>query len=226
MSRSTHAAFLPCSAETWRDPFPMYAALREQDPVHHVAGDRDGNDYWVLSRFRDVLCAAVDAATFSSAEGLTFGYGEMEKLGIEAPIVMMDPPEHTALRKLAIKQFTPRRVESLAPMIRDFVVERIERLRERGEGDVVAELLKPLPSVVVAHFLGVPLAARPGTSCAASSRCHFMPTADAEAQRGLGRFLNQNSGCGHALARAASYPFLRSPAPPLAHGRKVTAWKS
>jgi cytochrome P450 len=98
----------------------------------------------------------VDAATFSSAEGLTFTYGEMEKLGVEAPIVMMDPPDHTALRKLAIKRFTPQQVKALEFMIREFVVARVERLREMGEGDVVEELLKPLPSLVVAHYLGVP----------------------------------------------------------------------
>jgi hypothetical protein len=134
----------------------MYQRLRERDPVHHVEDNGEGEDYWVLSRFEHVLEAAVDARTFSSAQGLTFAYGEMEKIGVEAPIVMMDPPEHTALRKLAIKRFTPQQVRALAPMIREFVVERVERLREMGEGDVVAELLKPLPSLVVAHFLGVP----------------------------------------------------------------------
>jgi cytochrome P450 len=110
----------------------------------------------VLSRFDDVLAAAIDAKTFSSAHGLTFTYGEMERLGIEAPIVMMDPPDHTALRKLATKRFTPRQVRAVEPMIRAFVVERIERLREQGEGDIVESLLKPLPSLVVAHSLGVP----------------------------------------------------------------------
>lgn len=155
MSPDTDAVFEPCSGEAWRDPFPMYRALRDRDPVHHV-DDPAGDDYWVLSRFEHVFSAAVDAATFSSAEGLTFTYGEREKLGIEAPIVMMDPPEHTALRKLAIKRFTPQQVQAIAPMIREFVVERVERLREEGRGDVVSALLKPLPSLVVAHFLGVP----------------------------------------------------------------------
>jgi cytochrome P450 len=121
-----------------------------------VEADEAGDDYWVLSRFRDVFDAAIDAETFSSASGLTFSYGEKEKLGIEAPIVMMDPPEHTALRKLAIKKLTPRQVLAIEPMLRAFVVERIERLREMQEGDIVAQLLKPLPSLVVAHFLGVP----------------------------------------------------------------------
>ncbi len=55
-----------------------------------------------------------------------------------------------------IKRITPRQVQALGPSIREFVVERVERLRELGEGDVVAELLQPLPSLVVAHFLGVP----------------------------------------------------------------------
>ena len=150
------ASYLPRGGEAWRDPFPAYRALRDHDPVHHVTDAAEGEDYFVLSRYRNVFDAAVDARTFSSAEGLTFHYGEKERLGIEAPIVMMDPPEHTDLRKLATKRFTPQQVQSIEPMIRAFVVERVERLREAGRGDVVAELLKPLPGLVVAHFLGVP----------------------------------------------------------------------
>jgi len=80
----------------------------------------------------------------------------MEELGLESPIVMMDPPDHTAMRKLAIKRFTPRQVEILEPLVREFVVERVERLRAVSEGDVVVELFKPLPSLVVGHYLGVP----------------------------------------------------------------------
>ncbi len=150
------ARFEPRGGEGWRDPFPMYRALRDRDPVHRVPDNGEGRDYWVLSRFQHVFDAAVDAATFSSADGLTFHYGEMEKLGLEAPIVMMDPPAHTHLRKLSIKRFTPRQVTALEPMLRAFVVERVERLRDQGGGDVVSELLKPLPSLVVSHFLGVP----------------------------------------------------------------------
>ncbi|MFP6656377.1 MAG: cytochrome P450, partial [Myxococcota bacterium] len=156
MSPLIPTPFTPRGGESWRDPFSMYRSLRDQDPIHHVETDEAGTDYWVLSRFRDVFEAAIDAETFSSASGLTFDYGEKEKLGIEAPIVMMDPPEHTALRKLAIKRLTPRQSLAIEPMLRAFVVERIERLREKQQGDIVAELLKPLPSLVVAHFLGVP----------------------------------------------------------------------
>jgi cytochrome P450 len=148
------ANYVPRSAETWRDPFTMYEALRDHDPVHEVASE--GGNYWVLSRFGNIMDAAIDFKTFSSAEGLTFQYGEMEKLGIEAPIVMMDPPDHSKLRKLATKRFTPKQVRAVEPLIRAFVVERIERLREMGKGDIVRELLNPLPSLVVAHSLGVP----------------------------------------------------------------------
>ncbi|MGH0029181.1 MAG: cytochrome P450 [Myxococcota bacterium] len=153
--------FVPFGQDTWRDPYPLYAALRDRDPVHRVPDNGQGRDYWVLSRFEHVFAAAVDATTFSSASGLTTTYDDMAMFGDErTPIVMMDPPEHTALRKLAIKQFTPRRVKELDPMVRRFVVERVEALRERGEGDVVETLFKPLPSLVVAHFLGVPEADR------------------------------------------------------------------
>jgi cytochrome P450 len=154
MSSQSDAVFVPRSAETWRDPFTMYAALRDHDPVHEVESEE--GDYWVLSRFDDIMAAAIDAATFSSAQGLTFTYGEMEKLGVEAPIVMMDPPDHTKLRKLATKRFTPRQVKDVEPLIREFVIERVERLREMGDGDVVEHLFKPLPSLAVAHSLGVP----------------------------------------------------------------------
>jgi cytochrome P450 len=132
----------------------MYAALRDQDPVHHV----EAGDYWVLSRFADVFAAARDTTTFSSAQGLTFEYGEREKAGLSEadPMVMMDPPQHTAFRRLVGKGFTPRHVSEIEPAVRAFVVERIERLRAAGAGDVVAELFKPLPSFVVAFYLGVP----------------------------------------------------------------------
>src|SRR5208282_852706 len=58
--------------------------------------------------------------------------------------------------KLVSRGFTPRQVEAVEPKVRDFVVERIEKLRAEGGGDIVTELFKPLPSMVVAHYLGVP----------------------------------------------------------------------
>ena len=164
---SHEARFELCTAETWSNPWPMYAALRDHDPVHHVVPPEKPDsgppaDYWVLSRHGDIWHAARDHETFSSAQGLTVNYGELELIGLadNPPFVMQDPPVHTEFRKLVSRGFTPRQVEAVEPKVREFVVERIERLREKGEGDIVTELFKPLPSMVVAHYLGVPEADR------------------------------------------------------------------
>jgi cytochrome P450 family 130 len=151
--------FQLATAETWPDPWAMYRALRDHDPVHHVVPEgRPDHDYYVLSRHADIWTAARDHETFSSAQGLTVNYGELELIGLQdnPPFVMQDPPVHTEFRKLVARGFTPRQVEAVEPKVREFVVERIERLRADGGGDIVAELFKPLPSMVVAHYLGVP----------------------------------------------------------------------
>lgn len=146
--------------EDWADPWEEYAALRDHDPVHHVVpAGRPDQDFHVLSRHADVLAAAVDTATFSSALGLTTAYGELEAIGLaEPPLVMQDPPAHTAFRKLVARGFTPRQVADLEPVVREFVRERLPALADGG--DVVETLFKPLPSMVVAHYLGVPEADR------------------------------------------------------------------
>ena len=147
------------TAETWPNPWPMYRALRDHDPVHHVVPRKHPeDDYYVLSRHADVWSAARDHETFSSAKGLTVNYGDLEMIGLKdnPPFVMQDPPVHTEFRKLVSRGFTPRQVEAVEPKVREFVVERIEQLRADGGGDIVTELFKPLPSMVVAHYLGVP----------------------------------------------------------------------
>jgi len=146
--------------ETWREPWDDYRWLRDHDPVHRVDHPSKGT-FWVLSRFDDVFDAVRDTTTFSSAQGLTpdsdvMGFFE----GQAAPLVMLDPPEHTAMRRLVSRPMTPSRVDALAPTIAAFVDERLGRLAEVSEGgsavDVVEVLLKPLPSMLVAHFLGIP----------------------------------------------------------------------
>ncbi|MFE3442019.1 cytochrome P450 [Nocardia sp. NPDC059180] len=151
------------SGETWREPWSMYAALREHDPVHRVVpAQQPDHDYWVLTRHEHVYAAARDSATFSSSDGLTVEYGELEQIGLTAnpPLVMQDPPEHTDFRKLVARGFTPRQVEDVEPVVRSFVRERLDRLAEQGGGDIVTDLFKPLPSMVVAYYLGVPEADR------------------------------------------------------------------
>ena len=145
------------SGESWRDPWSSYARLRETDPVHETPG------FWVLSRFADVYDAARDTATFSSARGLTMtdGEAELDLVSDFQPMVMLDPPDHTEFRRMVSRGFTPRQVGELEPLVRDFVRARVQVLAERGTGDVVRELLKPLPSLLVAHYLGVPDEDRP-----------------------------------------------------------------
>jgi cytochrome P450 family 130 len=159
VSHAVPATFKLANADTWAEPWPMYNALRDHDPVHRVVPeDNPEHDYYVLCRHADIWAAARDHETFSSAQGLTVSYGELELIGLQdnPPMVMQDPPVHTEFRKLVSRGFTPRQVEAVEPKVREFVVERIERLRANGGGDIVAELFKPLPSMVVAHYLGVP----------------------------------------------------------------------
>ncbi|CCK63395.1 Putative cytochrome p450 130 cyp130 (part1) [Mycobacterium canettii CIPT 140070017] len=99
----------------------MYRALRDHDPVHHVVPpQRPEHDYYVLSRHADVWSAARDHQTFSSAQGLTVNYGELEMIGLRdtPPMVMQDPPVHTEFRKLVSRGFTPRQVETVEPTVR------------------------------------------------------------------------------------------------------------
>jgi cytochrome P450 family 130 len=159
LSHRAPAAFRLADSVGWVDPWPMYQALRDHDPVHHVVpGEHPDADYYVLSRHADVWTAARDHETFSSAQGLTVNYGELELIGLQdnPPMVMTDPPVHTEFRKLVSRGFTPRQVEAVEPKVREFVVQRLEKLKANGGGDIVAELFKPLPSMVVAHYLGVP----------------------------------------------------------------------
>ncbi len=154
---TSHAIYWPATAETWHRP-SMYADLRDHDPVHHVVPQHAEHDYFVLSRHADVMAAAVDTSTYSSAQGLTVEYGELEKIGLadNPPMVMQDPPVHTAFRRLVARGFTPRQVTTVEPAVRAFVRERLDRVCAAGEADIVAELFKPLPSMVVACYLGVP----------------------------------------------------------------------
>ena len=200
LSHRMPARFELATADTWAEPWPMYQALRDKDPVHHVVpDDRPHHDYWVLSRHVDVFNAARDHETFSSAQGLTVNYGELEMIGLadNPPFVMQDPPTHTEFRKLVSRGFTPRQVEAVEPAVRRFVIERIERLRADGEGDIVAELFKPLPSMVVAHYLGVP----------EEDRTQFDGWTEAivAAQAGEGGITSAGESAGEAVASMMAY---------------------
>jgi cytochrome P450 len=143
----------------------MYRALRDYDPVHHVVppGDTGGNlrGYYVLSRHADVWSAACDPETFSSTVTAAINRNEVEPTRPpgNSLLALQGSSEHAEFRKLASHGFAPR-LEAVESTVRKFAVERIERLRANGCGDIVAELFRPLPSMVIAEYLGIPEADR------------------------------------------------------------------
>ena len=171
MSATAELTYDPFDAATVRAPWETYRRLRDESPVHfvpfanlpnheHVAARTGHDGVHVLSRFADVFAAARDTTTFSSSHGLSIDGGDIDALGLLPTIVMMDPPDHTAFRRLVSRGFTPRAVATIEADVRAFVVERIEAKRAQieavGEADFVTALASPLPSFVVAHYLGVP----------------------------------------------------------------------
>ena len=138
------------------DPYPTYARLRDEYPVYYNAR----LDFYAVSRYDDILRSLRKPQIFSSAQGLTPVKDEISMLGIPPTFIMMDPPDHTRLRRLITKAFTPDSVKELEPMIRTFIVEHIEEMKRKAadgeEVDLVADLASPLPTMVVANILGVP----------------------------------------------------------------------
>jgi len=143
------------------DPFPIFARLRAEDPVHwsEILGG------WVLTRYRDVRLVLNDPR-FSADRITPFrdhlapdaraGVAELLKtLGLWA--VFNDPPEHTRRRALLNKAFTSRAVAALAPMIERIVDHLISRSAPRGGMDLIADFAYPLPASVIAGMIGVPI---------------------------------------------------------------------
>jgi cytochrome P450 family 130 len=111
------------------------------------------------TRHADIWSAACDHETFAPSPAPVVDYGELKHPGVQDnPSPLLQDPQvyQTEFRNLVSPGFTPRQIEAVEPRVRAFVVERIERLRANGGGDIVAELFWPLPSMVVADYLGVP----------------------------------------------------------------------
>lgn len=142
---TTITEFDPFAPEVKKNPYPYYAWLRREHPVYHQ--ERLG--FWVLSRYEDVEAAARQPEVFSSAQGI----GPDWQPGLT--MITKDPPEHTRLRKLLSKAFTPRMVRTLAPRIQAIVDHLIDGFIDRGTFDLVQDLAYPLPVIVIAEMLGV-----------------------------------------------------------------------
>jgi cytochrome P450 len=138
------------------DPYPAYRWLRDHEPVHHSPR----LDLWALSRFRDVLDASLDHATFSSARGTLTHDMDPKRLAAVPMMIFLDPPRQTRLRKLVSRAFTPAAVAALEPGVRALAASLAEELREAGGGDFVQALAAVLPLEVISTLLGVPAADR------------------------------------------------------------------
>lgn len=132
------------------DPYPWYRLLRETSPVHHVPE----RDIWVLSRYADVRAALLNHRAFSSAEGIAYGRQSTSDM------ITSDPPEHTRMRKLVNRMFTPRAVAMIEDRITTIIDELLDAVCERGTADWVADVAVPLPITVIADMLGIDVADR------------------------------------------------------------------
>lgn len=162
------AGFDPFSRDVVADPYPHYARLRIEAPVCHVPEQ----GLWMVTRYEDVAAILHDPATFSSAEGMgalmagrvgpnRVNGGLLLGSGLGAPRVLIatDPPEHSRLRRLVSRAFTPRAIAGLEPHLRevcDTLVDDLLAAADRGEGDLVAQLAFPFPVIVIAELLGIP----------------------------------------------------------------------
>ena len=152
------------TAEATLDPHPVQARLRAESPVHH----HPSMDAWTIARHRDVVEVMRDARRFSSALGM----GELmagrirpddpvrptaDFAGAVRMVIAADPPDHTTLRRLVSAPFGPREVAKLEPRIRSLCESLVDDLVSASEPDLVQHVAWPLPVIVIAEVLGIPI---------------------------------------------------------------------
>jgi cytochrome P450 len=136
------------------DPFPLYRALREHDPIHRMP---DGS--YFLSRYND--CAAVyrDPETWSSDKRVDFkpDFGDSSLFEHHTTsLVFNDPPYHSRVRKLLAPAFTPRALKALQPRIEALVDRLLDRAATRGGMDLIADFAAAIPLQLIGDMLGIP----------------------------------------------------------------------
>lgn len=147
--------------EVRADPYPFYAQLRAQDPVHW----EEELGFWMLTRYADIA-AVYNDPRFSRAQGLKRGYErlpESEQV-IAKPVYhsfsktmfYADPPYHTHLRGLVNNAFTPNAVEGMRPHIQRIVDDLLDAVQDKDGFDAIHDLAHPLPILVIAQMLGLP----------------------------------------------------------------------
>lgn len=147
----------PLSPQFIADPYPFYDHLRAARPILFDAGWK----LWFFSTYEDIAALLRDRRLGRDLEGAPkpdprtpFGWLHANSL------MEKEPPDHTRLRGLVNKAFTPARVEALRPLIEQTAQILLDGVIQRGEMDLLAEFAEPLPVLVIADLLGVPQEAR------------------------------------------------------------------
>jgi pimeloyl-[acyl-carrier protein] synthase len=145
--------FNPMDPEFVADPYPTYHRLRAEEPVHHSP-----LGFWVLTRYEDVVASLRDPrlikepiASFVAAR---FG-APLPAMGLS--MLDRDPPDHTRLRSLVSKAFTPKVIEGLRPRIQQIVDGLLADAEAKGSMDLIEEFAYPIPVNVICEMLGVPV---------------------------------------------------------------------
>jgi len=141
----------PYDEEIERNPYPVWRRMRDESPVYR----NDKHGFYALTRFADVEAAHRDPQTFSSARGtvLEIMGPDLSRTG---QMIFLDPPEHTSLRQLVSRAFTPRRVSELEGRVRELCAELLDPFVGASELDYVEDFGDHLPSMVISSLLGLP----------------------------------------------------------------------
>ncbi|MEV6591609.1 cytochrome P450 family protein [Streptomyces acidicola] len=151
---------------TWEfatDPYPAYAWLREHSPVHWTKLP-SGVEAWLVTRYADARQALADGRLSKNPEHHAEDAQGKSRTGIPgernanlmAHLLNIDPPDHTRLRRLVSKAFTPRRVVEFAPRVQELADGLIDRFAPQGEADLIHDFAFPLPIYAICDLLGVP----------------------------------------------------------------------
>lgn len=133
------------------DPYPIWKRMRDEAPVYH----NEKLDFYALTRYDDVLDGLLATDTFVSSHGILLEIITDEPYGIPM-MIMMDPPDHTKLRKLVARAFTPRRIADLEARIVKLCHDFLDTVEGEDEFDYIERFAGVLPPTVILQLVGYP----------------------------------------------------------------------
>jgi cytochrome P450 len=149
----TPLVFDPYDYALQEDPYPVYARLRDEDPLHH----NEQHDFWVLSRHADIHHAVRTESVYSNAMGVSLDKSAWNRNAHKVmSFLAMDPPRQNRLRSLVSRGFTPRRVMDLEPSIQRLTDHYLDHALQHDGFDWIADVAGKLPMDVISEMMGVP----------------------------------------------------------------------